>query len=123
MSRYLNDNPTMSYRNFGRSQMLSHHSVFVTHDIPNTAYFGPAIGPDTKAEFRIGDVCSVGLWDEAVDEPIAYPFTSKCDGTCYIPNFPVERADYPPNIAVLDMNKPALKRPEKDCSFTCQFRD
>ena len=122
MSKYLNDNPTMTYKNFGRPQMMAHHSVFVTHDIPPTAYFGPAIGPDTRAEFRLGDVCGIGLWDSAVDEPIAYPFTSDCHGTCYIPSYRTERVDYPPNLAVLDPNKPVLKASEK-CNFTCKFRD
>ena len=57
-----------TYMNIGRDGMNARHNVFKVHEIPPAAYFG------SNKNFRQGDICSFGLWDEAADEPVAYPF-------------------------------------------------
>jgi hypothetical protein len=68
--------------NVSRQGMLGRHGVHNVYDIPPAAYFGHRY--QSKGT---GDVCALGLWDEAVDEPITYPFVSGTTGFCYMPNF------------------------------------
>lgn len=90
----------------GRQGMFR-HNVFKVHDIPPAAYFAG------DKPFKQGDVCSVGLWDEAVDEPIAYPFVAGETGFCYLPNFTVEPITEIPQVE---------KTPESsECSSGCKW--
>lgn len=91
----------ITFEDWGRNAMYCRHSVFKVHDIPPAAYFQVIPGaPTGRASSeggvvpsgRVGDVCSGGLWDEAADEPIAYPFVAGDCGMCYIPNYNVESA-------------------------------
>jgi hypothetical protein len=114
------------HKDVGRTAMLGSHGVFAVHDIPPAAYFGPGIPSGVKPEFRSGDVCSRGLWDEAVDEPVAYPFVADNSGFCYIPrydppNVNTRRVARAPPIGVVDPEKPRLQTPT--CGFTCRWSD
>lgn len=119
---------SVNWSELGREGLKNRHSVFEVHDIPPAAYFGTY--PKQKG-CDMGEVRSAGLWDEAVDEPIAYPFVADKSGFCYIPNFAVESVAeaYPyyetryPNLAQQDDNKPQLKNPSSDCKLTCKWND
>lgn len=86
----------------GRLALAGTHSVFRVHDIPPAAYMAPAASvmyslplsvrePYFPEPRRQGDVCTQGLWDEVVDEPLAYPFFAAGErGACYIPDWRVE---------------------------------
>jgi hypothetical protein len=82
--------------------MRCHHGVFAVHDIPPAAYFQrdlPCSG-GCECAYRSprdqhGEVCAAGLWDEAVDEPIAYPFERGTCSFCWIPNYVVEQPNVP----------------------------
>jgi hypothetical protein len=89
----------MTFADWGRNGMTCRHSVFAVHDIPPAVYMqeppkADCLADQSKCQFRQGQVCSGGLWDEAVDEPIAYPFLAEGaamgPGYCYVPNFRVE---------------------------------
>lgn len=118
-----------SYEDFGRQGMLSRHSVFKVHDIPPAAYYGPGIPSGVIPEFRAGDVCSRGLWDEAVDAPVAYPFLSDREGFCYLPNYtgpfiPHKYSELSAAVPLVlsDKNKPQLP-PKAHCGLACQWAD
>jgi hypothetical protein len=114
--------------------MIDRHSVFKNFDIPPAAYFGPGIPSGVIPEFRTGDVCAKGLWDEAVDEPVAYPFVADKSGFCYIPNYDspnvqhqIKRGEFapeipPPPLAALDPQKPRLQ-PRSPCGLTCKWSE
>ncbi len=96
---------------FGRDAM-SRHKVSAVYNFEPSAYYDrlyPNIHNQTCNRRGPGDIRSVGLWDEAVDEPIAYPFvaqdssvpgeslrsygsssTPRSDRLCYIPDWRVE---------------------------------
>jgi hypothetical protein len=125
------------YSDFGRTAMMDSHSVFKTHSIPPAAYYGPGIPPGVKPEFRMdGDVCAKGLWDEAVDEPIAYPFAADSSGFCYIPRYGEPNINHqhprmpgyfapgpaPPPLAALDPQKPRMQ-PRSPCGLACKWTE
>ena len=100
---------------FGRTGM-ARHNVSAVYNINPAAYYS-RLYPDlsNQACSRAnshpvgGDVRAVGLWDEAVDEPIAYPFVAQdstvpgmdlryinsrvsgADRLCYVPRWDVEQ--------------------------------
>jgi hypothetical protein len=86
----------MTFKDWGRNGMCR-HNVFRVHDIPPAAYYqgmppgchGKGVD-EQKYTFRQGDVCSGGLWDEAVDAPLVYPFVADSQGFCYVPRLTVE---------------------------------
>jgi hypothetical protein len=117
----------ITFADVGRLGLLKNHSVFRVYDIPPAAYFAPI------ANSREGDVSTTALWDEPVDEPVAYPFyASGQTEFCYMPNFweprpssggdPARRTRLP-----CDMNNTILAtRPvqaDPSCSFTCKWQD
>jgi hypothetical protein len=117
--------------------MMDSHSVFKTHSIPPAAYFGPGIPSGVIPEFRMdGDVCAKGLWDEAVDEPIAYPFIAGRSGFCYIPKYGepnirhqhryrsgyVAPGPMAPPLAAFDSQKPRLQ-PGSSCGMACKWSE
>lgn len=118
-----------SYKDVGRSAMLDRHSVFKTHSIPPAAYFGPGIPSGVIPEFSLGDVCSRGLWDEAVDEPVAYPFVADKSGFCYIPNYGNPNISHQtgpemvtPPLAAVDTKKPRLPN-GSPCGLACRWSE
>lgn len=122
-----------TYMDVGRDGMRSRHSVFKVHSIPPAAYFTSGKG------FRQGDVCASGLWDEAVDEPVAYPFVAGSDGFCYLPNFKPPLVTNPAPAVVLpepssveregelrpDAPKSSLfqQNPQPACQLGCRWND
>ena len=126
--------------NPGRDEMQSRHNVFRVHEIPPGIYFGkenckgrantdvpagPRIGCAVSDTFSglissIGNVSQQGLWDEMVDEPIAYPFVAGNAGMCYIPQYEVESPYDEPKVETV---RPVQKIPVKECKMTCQWND
>jgi len=119
-----------TYMNIGRDGMNARHNVFKVHDIPPAAYFS------TGKPFKQGDVCSFGLWDEAADEPVAYPFIAGNDGFCYLPNFKEPIATLPnafmpfPTVPEGDDRKEVTKEgerrteaPQPPCALGCRWSD
>lgn len=97
----------------GRQGMFR-HNVFKVHDIPPAAYFAG------DKPFKQGDVCSMGLWDEAVDEPIAYPFVAGETGFCYLPNFKVE----PLTLGPVDKTpQTVVEQKDEGCTSGCKLND
>lgn len=134
-------NSHITFADWGRNGMSCRHSVFAVHDIPPAVYLqsmpkGPGgcscLADQSKCLFSQGDVCSGGLWDEAVDEPIAYPFIANGDpGFCYVPHFRVENPRLPafhsgpvvpppPCGCQVRPSVPASVNPQ-DCSIGCKF--
>lgn len=117
----------MSYKNIGREAMRSRHSVFKVYDIPPAAYYGPGIPSGVIPEFKAGNVCSRGLWDEAVDQPVAYPFVADREGMCYIPNYngptvAQNKTTESPPLASHDPNKPKMQS-NLPCNVGCKWTD
>lgn len=122
-----------NYNDFARAGMMNSHGVFKVHDIPPAAYFGPGIMSGVIPQFSFGDVCSRGLWDEAVDEPVAYPFSADKSGFCYIPNYAapnvrhqietgVRAAGPPVLVTSFDPNKPQLQS-QQPCDIACRWSE
>lgn len=111
-----------TYMNVGRQGMNARHNVFRVHDIPPAAYFG-------NHEFKQGEVCAFGLWDEAADEPVAYPFVAGNDGFCYLPNFkePVIDATWRVKEATeADATKEGERKtepPQPACTMACRWSE
>jgi hypothetical protein len=138
---------SITYRDVGRRAMMAGHSVFRVHDIPPAMYYGPGIPScAVSPQFKAGDICSIGLWDETVNQPEVYPFVSDREGFCYTPKFyppstrdgellpsPEEGGDDedggsrcptrsrpPPPLSARDPNKPRLQN-ERGCGLGCSW--
>lgn len=120
-----------TYMNVGRSGMNARHNVYKVHDIPPAAYFA------ADKPFTQGDVCAFGLWDEAADEPVAYPFIAGTNsGYCYIPNFNEPFATLPNAVtpfpvvsdgsdleSVVKAGERSGETPQPPCSIGCKWSD
>jgi hypothetical protein len=96
-------------------------------------YYGPGIPQGIRPEFRSGDVSSIGLWDETVDQPEAFPFVADSAGFCYIPDYGRPTADpraavrgrsfaekVRPPLAAWDPEKPELRNTAR-CDVGCSW--
>ena len=115
-----------TWRDTGREAMRARHSVMNVYDIPPAAYYGkfpiaPCASRSANGGINRGTVCNLGLWDEAIDEPIAYPFVADDCGFCYIPDWKMEkpRQGFTP-LTNFDPNKPELHT--GPCTLACNWK-